>query len=572
MTPPELVLKVARLLPGWARAPLRALWIWAHEQRPKVDSSGFKRRLRRYKAAQQPGLLSFITTVWNTPPEYLNALAKSVFTQQGGTEFEWFILDNGTHDPACLEAMRKIASHPCVRLERVDKNLGIIGGMRYCLERARGRYVLPLDSDDLLSPDCVRIMTALIVENSYPALLYSDEDKLLGELHNTPYYKPDWDPVLFLHSCYIAHLCAIDREQALALGCYTDPACEGSHDWDSFTRFHLAGQKPVHVPEIIYSWRMHENSTSSNIGSKPVVYASHQAVLGRFLSGAPDPARFEVVQSPLFGGAPDWRLRRRPDPECAPPLTTVVITESRQTTFGISAGDYPQHQIIVLPRMRGLKGLAEVLEGVTGLVHLLSEDVRVDDEDWAWEALGLMELFPDTVVVGGRALDGDGLVLSAGGFFGFGRGCDSPDRHRPAHDPGYFATLWKPHTVSTIGVDHTVFRADFLRSLLEQLAGREDCTLAFLGAWAGAAARRQDARIVYTPFLLALDACDREAAVSDTELADFILANADLIPDTKLMSSHLGLWAAAPFQPASPRERDDTCRALIAWAESARPH
>ena len=48
---------------------------------------------------------------------------------------------------------------------------------------------------------------------NYPALVYSDEDKLRDGRHVDPFEKPDWDPVLFRNCCYIAHLCAIRRER-----------------------------------------------------------------------------------------------------------------------------------------------------------------------------------------------------------------------------------------------------------------------------------------------------------------------------------------------------------------------
>src|SRR5687767_1590431 len=86
-----------------------------------------------YPAQQESGLLSFITTVWNTDPAFVKVLAESVFAQNGGTNFEWFILDNGSTVPGTIEYVKSLGSHPCVNLHRVENNLGIIGGMRYCL-------------------------------------------------------------------------------------------------------------------------------------------------------------------------------------------------------------------------------------------------------------------------------------------------------------------------------------------------------------------------------------------------------------------------------------------------------
>ena len=357
--PYRVARQVLRRLPPAAQAQLQIL------RSGRISRQERQQRLRDYNVAQRPGLLSFVTTVWNTDPAYVNALAQSVFTQDGGTEFEWFILDNGTTRQDTLAAMEQIARHPCVRFSRVEDNLGIIGGMRYCLEHASGRYILPLDSDDLLAPDCVRILTTQIVENDFPALLYSDEDKMVDDAHITAYRKPDWDPVLFLHSCYIAHLCAIDRTKALELGAYTDPRAEGSHDWDTFTRFHLAGHAPVHVAELLYSWRMHAMSTSSNIGAKPVVYDSQMSVIERFLSGAPDPKRYSVIKSPLFAGSPDWWIRR--DHTDAAPLTTVLLTGPTATHLpDVPSNDYPNHRIIPVPLSGGLTALAAATQGPSG--------------------------------------------------------------------------------------------------------------------------------------------------------------------------------------------------------------
>ena len=94
---------------------------------------------------QTTGLLSFVTTVYNTDPRFLEELGNSVFLQDGGMHFEWLILDNGSTEEGTRRALASLGRHRGVRLERVEGNVGIIGGMRYCLERASGRYILPLD-------------------------------------------------------------------------------------------------------------------------------------------------------------------------------------------------------------------------------------------------------------------------------------------------------------------------------------------------------------------------------------------------------------------------------------------
>ena len=204
-------------------------------------------RMHRRETVRAPSSddapLSLVTTAWNTEPRFLEYVAASVFQQDGNPSFEWVIIDNGSESADTRRCLGEIARHPAVRLHRVERNLGIAGGMRLGLERARNRYILPLDSDDYLYPDCLRLVGAALAAHGFPGLLYTDEDKLSHEGWRDPYFKPDWDPVLFVNSCYIAHLCAIDRRLALHLGCYADSAADGSHDWETFTRFHDLGTR-----------------------------------------------------------------------------------------------------------------------------------------------------------------------------------------------------------------------------------------------------------------------------------------------------------------------------------------
>ncbi|MCA2966122.1 MAG: glycosyltransferase [Methylocystis sp.] len=558
----NLLRGLARNLPRPVRTSLHRLWL-----RLNTDTTGVE-RLRAYAEPQRPGLLTFCTTVWNTAPPFLDALAESLFAQQGGTEFEWLILDNGSQDAGTRRALARIAQHPCVRLHRVENNLGIIRGMRFCLERASGRYILPLDSDDVLSRDCARIFTTIIVENGFPALLYSDEDKLLDGRRVLTYLKPDWDPVLFLHSCYIAHLCAIDRSLALEYGVYTDPRVEGSHDWDSFTRFHLNGHVPVHVPEVVYSWRMHAGSTAQNIDSKSFIVDSQRAVLERFLSGHQPAGRYRIEKSPLFNDTPDWRIRRAPGDE--PGLTTFLLTDDPSRPVpGIPSAGYPGHRVVPVALAGGVAALLEALGEAGGLAHLLWDGVALRDPDWAWEALALMELFPDTVMVGGRILDAQQRVTSAAALFGFGKGCDAPDRMRPINDPGYFAMLWKPHSTSAVSSQHAVFRAGFLRTLLDQPEAGSRMSLAYLGAWAGAAARRLGGRVVYSPFLHGQAEQDWNELVTARERAAFVLANADLMPERRYASAHFGSDPTAPQRAAPAAQRAAQHEALLQWARSS---
>jgi glycosyltransferase involved in cell wall biosynthesis len=449
-----------------------------------------------YTLAPQKGLLSILTPVWNgSPVGYLSKLSESISQQNNEEACEWVLLDNGCSDQKLLAYLRELSALPWVRLDRTDTNVGIVRGLRRCLERAKGRYVMAVDGDDLLDPDALQVVASAIVKNGYPPLLYTDEDKVNGAQRYQPYLKPDWDPVLLLNSAYIAHLGVIERRRALKLGAYSDAAAEGSQDWDLFVRFLIAGDRAVHIPEVVYSWRVHAASTAYDAAGKPYAGAAQRNVLQRFLNAHPLGRLFEIEPSPLFAGGDHWHFRRKQEQSKA--TLTIVLSKGHSATL--------QHY-------------ADPIRAVAkedGLVCFIGEDIKIDDPDWIWEVMGIMDLHRDTVMVGGRIRDNHWRIIEAGLEFGFDGICGSPNRGKRAGDPGYFGQVWKQRSVSAVSTRFAAVKACFLVELLEQLP--KEATLGFLGVWAGAYALKTGQRVVYSPFLSAISDLSGEQAGGDAE-------------------------------------------------------
>ena len=480
-------------------------------------------RRSEYPARGDAGLFSLLTTVYDTPAAYIATLAASVFSQTW-TDFEWVLLDNGSQSRATRDALDRLARDPRVRLFRTDKNLGIIGGMRHVLERASNRYVLPLDSDDYLFPDALSIMASVAQQHGGPPLLYSDEDKLRDNRHTDAFLKPDWDPVLLRNCCYIAHLCAIDRHQAIQLGAYTDPGAEGCHDWDTFLRFVRAGAAAVHVPEILYSWRMHAGSTAADVTSKHYIVNSHRHVLETHVALCGLGDRLEVVPSPFFPASPDWWFRRTR--ANAPPVTLVVFLPDDDQTEPLlpAAGGYPVSRVwlvdgshrepggtsaethartlyplATVERVKGRTGesLARAAQTDAALMAVVDSTVSIVSDDWLWEMIGLKEAFPDAVMLGGRLIDTDGRVFQAAGVFGLGEGVDSPDRGRAERDPGYFGTALKQRSTDWVPGSLCAYDPAFLRTVELDDANTLDSAALALSIRADEARRR----VIFTPFV-----------------------------------------------------------------------
>ncbi len=491
--------------------------------------------------------------MFDTPPDLLRAAAVSV-TGQTSQEFEWVVLDNGSTSPDVVAAISELAVDPRVNHHRVESNVGIVGGMRICLDEARGQYVVPLDADDVLVPDALETLADEIASHGRPAFLYSDEDMLLDDVLHAPYLRPDWDPVLNLCTSYAFHLCAFRRDEARKLGVYSDPGAEWCHDWDTISRFATAGHEPLHVPQVLYHWRMHPSSSTNRARPVEGSLVSQRHLLERLLAERGLADLFEVVPFPLVRGAPEWWLRRRRRRPHSFAVVRLTVDRAEPVSppdaFAQRAG-YPFEGLEEL-RVDGecfparLKEAAERLG--SRFTAICSDELEPEGNEWPWEAVGLAELHPDVAFVAGRILNADRVVLAGQEILGFDGFAGCPERGRGETDPGYFALALKQRSVSAVHPSFFVAETDFLIDALRSLPAT--ASFCFLGAWLGAYALEQGRRVAFSPLVQALARPGFEAGQDPTEEEEpeFLRRYGHLLPDVRWYSRHFGRSFESAYQ------------------------
>ncbi len=480
--------------------------------------------------------ISLLTCVYaGSPAEFLRQTAGSVQSQTS-PDFEWVVLDNGPVGGDIERVVEELARDPRTRLLRAPENLGIIQGLRRCLETAGGEYAMPLDADDLLTADALQQIAAAIAAHGRPPFLYADEDAWQDGSPRDPYFRPAWDPVLNLSSSYIWHPSAFDRATALSLGVFTDPESEYCQDWDTVLRFARAGTTPVHVPEVLYHWRAHGASSTHRPDRVSGSLQSQEHVLELHLASLEVGGRFEVTGFPLDRGLPEPWLRRRhvspagldllvmADAATEAPAADAAEASPADTTTEAPAADaateattadadgFPVRSRLCRAGAAGgatgeaavdaVRALREAVAASTGdLIAVLGGGARIASGHWAWEATGLLELVPAAGFVAGRLLREDvvvsgELVLDAAGD---GR---CPDAGRDRTDPGYYALALKPHLCDAFDARFFVARRTALTEALNDLPAA--ATLPFLGVWLGAWAARRSLLVAWSPLLEAV--------------------------------------------------------------------
>ena len=98
-------------------------------------------------------LVTFYTCNHNYS-DYVKDCIDSVAKQN--VDFEYLILDDNSTDNSCDVILETISAYPDYLRGKIDvirnnKNLGLIDSSNYCMDKASGRYVMRIDSDDYLS-------------------------------------------------------------------------------------------------------------------------------------------------------------------------------------------------------------------------------------------------------------------------------------------------------------------------------------------------------------------------------------------------------------------------------------
>ncbi|MHA6288833.1 glycosyltransferase family 2 protein [Maricaulis sp. CAU 1757] len=185
-------------------------------------------------------------------------------TQQSHTAWEAVICDDGSSDPARIQAEVARLDDPRVRLIRLDRNSGIARATAAALAEARHEIVCFVDHDDVLTSVALREVAGYFERHPETALVYTDEDKISGGgRFDEPYFKPDFDQRLLYSRNYINHLTAVRASVARAVG-MGERGLDGAQDYDFVLRVmeHVGPESIGHIPVVAYHWR-HKPMSSS---------------------------------------------------------------------------------------------------------------------------------------------------------------------------------------------------------------------------------------------------------------------------------------------------------------------
>lgn len=231
---------------------------------------------RKHKFNIKPKI-SVIIPLYNTPKKFFDELVKNM---QNQTYANWELcLADGTPDKP-ISFIKKYLKDERIKYKYIGKNKGISGNTNEALTLVTGDYIGLLDHDDLLPVFSLYEVVKAINENPDVEFLYTDEDKL--ETTKRPrygvFFKPDPSPYTLNSANYICHFSIFKKELMDKLKGFRSEY-DGSQDFDIVARAFEETDKIVHIPKVLYHWRVHQNSTAGNSDSKPYAFEVGKKVI-----------------------------------------------------------------------------------------------------------------------------------------------------------------------------------------------------------------------------------------------------------------------------------------------------
>ena len=235
--------------------------------------------------------ISVLVPTYNTPEPMLRQMLRSV-EEQLYPEWELVVADDGSSEPHVARVLQEHAGRePRIRLALSQDNRGVSNATNRALALATGEMVVLLDHDDLLEEQALyRVAEAVVADD--PDFLYSDEALVSADGTHVKRYalRPAFSLEYLRSHPYIVHLVGFRTSLLKELG-GLDESLRISQDYDLILRAVERARKIVHIPEILYQWRLHESSSGTQ--KQDQVMATSRGILERHLARCAEVGRVE---------------------------------------------------------------------------------------------------------------------------------------------------------------------------------------------------------------------------------------------------------------------------------------
>ena len=482
--------------------PVPDYHVWLGQRCPR--SSDLLQMAEAVKAFRKTPRISIIMPAYNTPERFLRDAIQSVLNQ-AYTDWELCIAD----DASTAEHIKPILEEYAAKDDRIkllfrSENGHISAASNSALSLATGEFVALLDHDDMISPDALYHVAVMLNLHPEADMIYADEDKMDEQGNRRdPFFKPDWCPDSFLSRMYTCHLGVYRRSLVEEIGGFR-VGYEGSQDYDLVLRLTEKTDRIFHIPKILYHWRIHSQSTASELENKDYATDAAYKALSEALERRGEPGKL----IPTEGG--HWIVRY--EIQSYDLVTVIIPTRNYGSTLNtcltsiFEKTTYPNYEVLVIDNGSTDPETLEILskwqakepdrfrcepldipfnfskinnyavkQAKGKYILLLNNDTEVLKPDWM-TAMVEQAQRPSIGAVGALLLYPDDTIQHAGVVVGLGGVAGHSHKQFPASAPGYFYQIKTVNNYSAVTAACLMCR----REVFEEVGGlEEDLRIAF---------------------------------------------------------------------------------------------
>lgn len=230
-------------------------------------------------------LVSVIIPAYNSE-KYLIETLQSVAAQTL-KQFECIVVDNGSTDQT-REIVQSFVTHDARFSYHYCEQNGVSFARNLAVSLSKGKYILPLDSDDKIA-DTYLQKAANILENNRDIKLVYCNAELFGAAKgkwNLPDYN--FKNLLIQNSVFCSSM--FRKVDFLTTKGYNENMKEGFEDWDFWIGYLDLHSKVHKIEEVLFYYRIRKHSRNNILDSekqlrlRKQIYSNHKDVYNKLFS------------------------------------------------------------------------------------------------------------------------------------------------------------------------------------------------------------------------------------------------------------------------------------------------
>lgn len=216
-------------------------------------------------------LVSIIMPCYNDG-QYIRQAVNSIL-KQTYTDWELVIIDDGSDDEKTIEVLKEL-HHKKIRIFH-NNHQGVVSARNLGIKNAIGKYIIPVDADDIAEPTLIEKYVSIAEKNSNIGIVYCLYEYF--DMRHGIYQLPDYSIVNMLISNCINNTSLFRRDDWIKVGGYNPNMEIGCEDYDFWLSILELGREVQLVPEVLLHYRVKQGKGRTiEIGNQRELEISRQ--------------------------------------------------------------------------------------------------------------------------------------------------------------------------------------------------------------------------------------------------------------------------------------------------------